>query len=36
VINMVVGIRVSEEDELIGLDQAELGMDSYPEFSKQV
>ncbi len=28
VINMVVGIRVSEEDELIGLDQAELGMDS--------
>ena len=36
VINLVVGIRVSEEDELIGLDQAELGMDSYPEFSKQV
>jgi Amt family ammonium transporter len=33
---MVVGIQVSEEDELIGLDQAELGMDSYPEFSKQV
>jgi len=36
VINMAVGIRVSEEDELVGLDQAELGMDSYPEFSKQV
>jgi len=33
---MAVGIRVSEEDELVGLDQAELGMDSYPEFSKQV
>jgi Amt family ammonium transporter len=34
VINSMVGIRVSEEDELAGLDSAELGMDSYPEFSR--
>ena len=26
------GIRVSEEDELMGLDKAELGMEAYPEF----
>ncbi|WP_099827780.1 ammonium transporter [Oceaniglobus indicus] len=30
----VTGIRVSEEDEITGLDVAELGMESYPEFSK--
>ncbi|WP_435311742.1 ammonium transporter [Primorskyibacter sedentarius] len=29
-----VGIRVSEEDEINGLDMAELGMEAYPEFSK--
>jgi Amt family ammonium transporter len=34
VINKIVGIRVSEEDELAGLDSAELGMDAYPEFSR--
>ncbi len=27
-----VGIRVSEEDEHMGLDQVELGMEAYPEF----
>lgn len=27
-----IGVRVSEEDEYIGLDQAELGVPSYPEF----
>ncbi len=27
-----VGIRVSEEDELIGSDKAEVGMDAYPDF----
>jgi ammonia channel protein AmtB len=27
-----VGIRVSEEDEHLGLDQVELGMEAYPEF----
>jgi len=35
-INLVMGIRVSEEDEIAGLDHAEMGMESYPEFSKQV
>ena len=36
IINIVIGIRVTKEDELEGLDKAELGMESYPEFSKQV
>ena len=27
-----IGIRVSEEDEYVGLDQAEVGIPSYPEF----
>ena len=30
----VMGIRVSEEDEVNGLDMAELGMEAYPEFAK--
>ncbi len=34
VIKATLGIRVSEEDELAGLDTSELGMDAYPEFSK--
>jgi len=34
IINSLFGIRVSEEDEIAGLDSAELGMDSYPEFSR--
>ena len=34
VIKAVVGIRVSEEDEIAGLDSSELGMDAYPDFSK--
>ena len=33
-IDKIMGIRVSEEDELAGLDSAELGMDAYPEFSR--
>ncbi len=36
VINLVLGIRVSEEEEIEGLDRAELGMESYPDFTKQV
>lgn len=32
---MTIGIRVSEEDEIAGLDNSELGMDSYPEFTRQ-
>jgi Amt family ammonium transporter len=34
VLNLVMGIRVSEEAEMAGLDNSELGMDSYPEFSR--
>jgi ammonium transporter, Amt family len=34
VLKMTVGIRVSEEDEMKGLDMSELGMEAYPEFSK--
>ena len=30
----IMGIRVSEEEEIMGLDQAELGMEAYPEFGK--
>ncbi len=29
-----VGIRASEEDERVGLDKAELGLEAYPEFAK--
>jgi ammonium transporter, Amt family len=34
ILKVVVGLRVSEEDEIMGLDMAELGMEAYPEFSK--
>ena len=34
ILKVTVGIRVSEEDEINGLDMAELGMEAYPEFSK--
>ncbi|MEO1328550.1 MAG: ammonium transporter [Pseudomonadota bacterium] len=33
-LRLTVGIRVSEEDELAGLDNAEIGMEAYPEFGK--
>ncbi len=29
-----MGIRCSAEDEMVGLDSAELGMEAYPEFGK--
>jgi len=32
ILNAVLGIRVSEEDEITGLDTAELGMEAYPDF----
>ena len=35
IIDMIMGIRVSEEAEIIGLDKSELGMEAYPEFSRQ-
>ncbi len=34
ILDLIMGIRVSEEDELTGLDTTELGMDAYPDFSK--
>ncbi len=34
ILKAIMGIRVSEEAEITGLDMAELGMESYPEFSK--
>lgn len=32
VLKATMGIRVSEEDEALGLDRAECGMEAYPEF----
>jgi len=32
ILKKTLGIRVSEEDEYIGLDQAEVGIPAYPEF----
>jgi Amt family ammonium transporter len=34
ILKAVMGIRVSQEAEISGLDVAELGMEAYPEFSK--
>ncbi len=35
VIKLVMGIRVSEEEEFEGLDLAECGMEAYPEFTNK-
>jgi Amt family ammonium transporter len=29
-----MGIRVSEEEEMIGCDSAEIGMEAYPDFQR--
>jgi Amt family ammonium transporter len=34
VIKMIMGIRISEEEEYEGADLAECGMEAYPEFTK--
>ncbi|UWQ18513.1 ammonium transporter [Jannaschia sp. M317] len=34
ILKATMGIRVSEEAEINGLDMSELGMEAYPEFSK--
>jgi Amt family ammonium transporter len=34
VIKMVMGLRVSEDDEMKGVDLSECGMEAYPEFTK--
>jgi len=33
-LKFTIGIRASEEDEALGLDRAELGMEAYPEFGQ--
>ncbi|MEL6219124.1 MAG: ammonium transporter [Pseudomonadota bacterium] len=33
-LSMTIGIRVTEEEEMAGLDSAEIGMEAYPEFGK--
>jgi len=32
-LKVTLGVRVSEEDELLGLDKAEVGLEAYPEFT---
>ncbi|MBO6789234.1 MAG: ammonium transporter [Dinoroseobacter sp.] len=34
ILKAVIGLRVSEEDEIAGLDMAEMGMEAYPDFTK--
>ena len=34
ILSAIMGIRVSEEAEIAGLDTSELGMEAYPDFSK--
>ena len=33
-LKFTIGIRAKDEDEILGLDKAELGLEAYPEFSK--
>ena len=32
-LDSLVGIRASEEDEELGLDKAEIGIEAYPDFN---
>ena len=34
VLKMIIGLRASAEDEEVGLDKAEVGVEAYPEFSR--
>ena len=34
VLKMTMGLKVEEEEEIIGLDKTELGIEAYPEFSR--
>ncbi len=34
VLKFTIGIRVSQEDEELGIDKAEMGMEAYPEFGR--
>ena len=33
-LRITIGIRVTEEEEMMGLDAAEIGIEAYPEFGK--
>jgi len=33
-LRFTIGIRASEEDEVLGLDKAEIGLEAYPEFGQ--
>jgi Amt family ammonium transporter len=35
VIKMIMGLRVSEEEEMEGMDVHECGMQAYPEFGPE-
>jgi len=32
ILKVTIGVRVSEEDEIAGIDKSELGLEAYPEF----
>lgn len=34
VLKITIGLRASEEDEMMGMDKAEIGIEAYPEFTK--
>ena len=34
-LKVTIGIRVSEEEEMMGLDVSEIGMEAYPDFQKK-
>ena len=34
ILKVAIGIRVSEEDEALGLDKVEVGVEAYPEFTR--
>ncbi len=34
ILKAVIGIRISEESEDVGVDVAECGMEAYPEFKQ--
>ena len=34
ILKLTIGIRVTEEEEMMGLDAAEIGIEAYPEFGK--
>ncbi|MDG1181396.1 MAG: ammonium transporter [Tateyamaria sp.] len=34
ILKAAMGIRVGEEEEIVGLDMSELGMEAYPDFTK--